>query len=65
MLRRFLSALLGGMIGFAGAWGFQDSFGVSPALAYVACILGGMGVGYVASMLFDVFAGTPSGPPQQ
>ena len=63
MLRRLLSALVGGIIGIAGAWQFQDSLGASPALAYVACALGGIGVGYVASMLFDVFAGTPSGPP--
>ncbi len=49
----------------AGAWGFQDSLGSSPSLAYVACTLGGIGVGYVASMLFDVFAGTASGPPSE
>ena len=65
MLRRLLSALVGGIIGMAGAWGFQDSLGISPAFAYVACTLGGMGVGYVASMLFDVFAGSLSGPPPQ
>jgi len=44
---------------------FQDSLGVSETLAYVACTLGGMGVAYVASMLFDVFAGTHSGTPPQ
>ncbi len=65
MLKRFLSALVGGVIGIAGAWGFQDSLGSSPSLAYVACTLGGIGVGYVASMLFDVFAGTASGPPSE
>ena len=64
MLRRFLSSLIGGILGLFLAWHFQDALGASPALAYVCCALGGMGVGYVASMLFDVFAGTPSGPPQ-
>jgi hypothetical protein len=58
MLKRLISSLIGGIVGFALAWGFQDSLGLSITLACVAFTLGGMGVGYVASMLFDVFAGS-------
>ncbi|HSR08385.1 MAG TPA: hypothetical protein VLM42_14625 [Bryobacteraceae bacterium] len=64
MLRRLLSALLGGIVGIVLAWGFQDSLSLSITWACVSFTLAGMGLGYVASMLFDVFAGTPSGPPQ-
>lgn len=64
MLKRFLSAMVGGMIGGALAWRFQDALGLSETLTYVSFTLGGIGIGYVANMLFDVFAGTPSGPPQ-
>jgi hypothetical protein len=63
MLRRLVSALLGGIVGVGLAWGFQDSLGLSATWACVYFTLAGMGVGCVASMLFDVFAGTPSGPP--
>jgi hypothetical protein len=64
MVKRLLSSMVGGLIGLALAWRFQDALGASPALAYGSCALGGLGIGYVASMLFDVFAGSPSGPPQ-
>jgi len=57
--------MVGGIVGIALAWGFKDSLGVSASLAYLYCTLGGLGVGYVASMLFDVFAGTPPGTPPQ
>jgi hypothetical protein len=64
MLKRLLSATVGGIIGVALAWRFQDALGLSETLTYVSFTLGGMGIGYVANMLFDVFAGSPSGPPQ-
>jgi hypothetical protein len=65
MLKRLLSAVVGGIIGVALAWRFQDALGLSETLAYGSCTLGGMGIGYVASMLFDVFAGAPPGTPPQ
>jgi hypothetical protein len=62
MVKRLLSSMVGGLIGVVIAWHFQDALGTSPALAYGSCTVGGLGIGYVASMLFDVFAGSPSGP---
>jgi len=39
------------------AYCFQDDLGTSQSLAYVGCTLAGLGIGWVASTLFDVFAG--------
>lgn len=34
--------------------------GVSPTLALIGCSLAGLAIGYVASMLFDVFTANSS-----
>jgi len=65
MLRRLVSALLGGIVGIVLAWVFQSSLGLSVTWACVSFTLAGMGLGCVASMLFDVFAGTPAETPHQ
>ena len=53
MLKRLLSASVGGMIGAALAWHFQDALGLSETLTYVSFTLGGMGVGYVESRCLE------------
>jgi hypothetical protein len=57
MQRRLITSAVGGLIGLGLAYRFQDDFGISLSLAYVGCALAGMAIGWVASTLFDVFAG--------
>lgn len=57
MQRRLIASAVGGLIGLGLAYRFQDDFGISPSLAYIGCALAGMAIGWVASTLFDVFAG--------
>ena len=59
MHRRLIASAVGGLVGLGLAYRFQDDFGVSGTLAYVACGVAGMALGWVASTLFDVFAGSP------
>jgi hypothetical protein len=60
MQRRLIASTVGGLIGLGLAFWFQDDFGTSLTLAYVGCVLAGMAIGWVASTLFDVFAGNAS-----
>lgn len=57
MQRRLIASTVGGLIGLGLAYRFQDDFRTSQTLAYVGCVLAGMAIGWVASTLFDVFAG--------
>jgi hypothetical protein len=57
MHRRLISSAVGGVIGLGLAYWFQDDFGTSQSVAYIGCVLAGMAIGWVASTLFDVFAG--------
>ena len=57
MQRRLIASAAGGLIGLGLAYRFQDDFGISQTLAYVGCVFAGLAVGWVASTLFDVFAG--------
>lgn len=57
MQRRLITSAVGGLIGFGLAYRFQDDFGISLSLAYAGCALAGIAIGWVASTLFDVFAG--------
>ena len=57
MHRRLISSAIGGVIGLGLAYWFQDDFGISQSVAYIGCALAGMAIGWVASTLFDVFAG--------
>jgi hypothetical protein len=58
MQRRLIASAVGGLIGLGLAYRFQDDLGTSQALAYVGCTLAGLAIGWVASTLFDVFAGS-------
>ena len=58
MKRRFLASIVGGVFGICAAWPLQDVLGVSKALAFVACSIGGIVLACIGSLLFDVFAGT-------
>ena len=57
MQRRLIASAIGGLVGLGLAYQFQDAFGISHTLAYSGCVLAGMAIGWVASTLFDVFAG--------
>ena len=59
MHRRLIASTVGGLVGLGLAYRFQDDFGISETLAYIGCAFAGMAIGWVASTLFDVFAGTP------
>jgi len=61
MQRRLIASLAGGIIGICLATRLQDALEIPATVAYIAAALGGIALAYVASMLFDVFAG--SGPP--
>ena len=63
MHRRLIASAVGGLIGFGLAYLFQEDFGMSQSLAYIGCALAGMAIGWVASTLFDVFAGSPEVTP--
>ena len=52
---RLFACIAGGLIGVVAASPVSNSFGVSPMLSVIGCIAAGVGVGYVASILFDVF----------
>jgi hypothetical protein len=59
MHRRLIASAVGGLVGLGLAYRFQNDFGDSGTLAYVGCVAAGMAIGWVASTLFDVFAGSP------
>ena len=54
--KRLVACLAGGFLGVVVASLFGDSFGLSAAFALIGCASLGIAVGYVVSMLFDVFA---------
>jgi hypothetical protein len=56
---RLFACIAGGLIGAVAASPVSASFGVSPMVAWIGCIAAGLGVGYVASILFDVFTASP------
>lgn len=53
---RLFASLAGGLLGAAVASTVNASLELSPTLALVGCSLTGVILGYVVSMLFDVFA---------
>ncbi len=63
MQRRLIASALGGLIGLGLAYRFQEDFGISPSLAYGACAVAGMAIGWVVSTLLDVFAASPDEVP--
>jgi hypothetical protein len=56
---RLLASLGGGLLGVVVTSPINDSLGLSPPVALIGCTLIGAAVGYVASILFDVFAASP------
>jgi hypothetical protein len=66
---RLLSCLVGGFLGVAVASPVGGSLGLSPAFAMIGCLLLGISLGYVVSILIDVFMAptgevpSPSAPP--
>jgi hypothetical protein len=58
MHRRLIASAVGGIVGLGLAYRFQDDIGVSETVAYIGCAVVGMVLAWVASMLFDVFAGS-------
>jgi hypothetical protein len=57
MRKRFLVSIVGGIVGLALSVPLTDTLGVSQTLALVGCSVAGIVVGYVASILWEVFAG--------
>jgi hypothetical protein len=57
MRKRFLVSILGGIVGLALSVPLTDTLGVSQTLTLVSCSIAGIVVGYVASILWEVFAG--------
>ncbi|HUA82294.1 MAG TPA: hypothetical protein VMB85_00425 [Bryobacteraceae bacterium] len=58
MKTRLIATLAGGLLGLALASQVNTSLdlGISPTLALAGCSLAGLAIGYVGSILFDVFA---------
>ena len=56
MRTRLLACLAGGCLGVTVAVPIGNTFGVSPTVALIACSMLGLGLGYVVSMFFDIFA---------
>jgi len=52
---RLLACLAGGFLGVVAAAPIYTSFELKPALAFSACPVLGICLGYVASILIDVF----------
>lgn len=59
MQTRLLASIAGGLCGIAGATTINASLGLTPTLAFAGCASAGVAIGYVASILFDVFTATP------
>jgi hypothetical protein len=57
MQRRLIASVVGGVTGICLASRLQEALDASATVAFIAATLGGIALGYVASMLFDVFAG--------
>ena len=56
---RLFACIAGGLIGVVAASPVSGSFGISPMVSLIGCVFAGIGVGYVASILFDVFTAPP------
>ena len=58
MQTRLFACLAGGFLGVV-VTPVNASLGVSPTVAVIACSSVGVAVGYVVSILFDVFTARP------
>lgn len=52
---RLLSCIAGGLVGAVLASPINGLLALPPAVALIACALAGVAVGYVVSILIDVF----------
>jgi hypothetical protein len=56
---RLFACIAGGLLGVVLTSPINGSLGLSPTIALIGCSAMGVGVGYVASILFDVFTASP------
>jgi hypothetical protein len=56
---RLVACLAGGFLGIAVTSPINSSLGLSPTIALLGCSSIGVALGYVASILFDIFAASP------
>lgn len=61
MRTRLLASLAGGLLGVALSSPINARLNAPPVIALVGCVLAGLALGYVASMLFDVFTASSAG----
>ena len=59
MQTRLLACLAGGLLGLVLAFPVGSSLGLSPAIALLGCSSIGVALGYIASLLIDVFTASP------
>lgn len=57
MQTRLLACIAGGLLGVALTSTINGGLGLSPTLALIACSSAGVAIGYVVSILYDVFTG--------
>ena len=60
MQTRLFACLAGGFLGAAVAASISNTLGLSPTFAVIACSSVGVALGYVVSMLVDVFTASSS-----
>ena len=63
MRTRLLACLAGCLLGAVAAFPINDKLGMNPSVALIACSMVGLGLGYVVSIFFDIFA--PSGEDEE
>jgi hypothetical protein len=58
---RLLACMAGGLLGFVAASPINGGLGLdlSPTVALIGCSSLGVALGYVVSILFDVFSSSP------
>jgi len=54
--KRLFACFAGGFIGIALASPINSSLDLSPSVAWIGCSSAGIALGYLVSILFDVFA---------
>ena len=52
---RLFASLAGGLLGVATAYTIHSRFGVDATIALIGCSAIGLSIGYVVSMVIDVF----------
>jgi hypothetical protein len=59
--KRLLSSLGGGFLGVLVASPANNSLGLSPTADFIVCASIGLALGYVGSILYDVFTASSRG----